>query len=103
MSYVVLETQQAAAAAASGEEKQKTKFSSICVQVTIQSLPHAGARDDEVFSVRHLETASLKGSGNCSPDFLYVMIAAVDGGDRTVSLTFSTRFLIFVTLTQYVE
>lgn len=38
----------------------RLKYSSICVQVIIQSLPHAGAGDDEVFSARHLETASLK-------------------------------------------
>lgn len=41
-----------APAAASGDEKHKTKYSAICVQGIIQSLPHAGARDDEAFSAR---------------------------------------------------
>lgn len=78
------------APAASGDEKHKTKYSAICVQVIIQSLPHAGARDDEVFSARHLETAGLKkGGDNCAPDFLCVMIAAAGGGSGGVSFTCS--------------
>lgn len=77
-------------AAASADEKHKTKYSAICVQVIIQSLPHAGARDDEVFSARHLETAGLKkGRGNCAADFLCVVIAAAGGGADGVSFTSS--------------
>lgn len=79
-----------APAAASGDEKHRTKYSAICVQVIIQSLPHAGARDDEVFSARHLEKAGLKkGCDNCAPDFLCVMIAAAGGGAGGVSFTCS--------------
>lgn len=79
-------TMRCAAAAASADEKHKTKYSAICAQVIIQSPPHAGARDDEVLSAAHLETASLRKAALIACQiFLCMMIAAA--GAHGVSFT----------------